>query len=126
MSIDTAAASPIIHITAEVGLIQLAKLKQQQRVLIHAASGGVGLAAIEYAKSAGAIIYATAGTAEKREYLKSKGISFISTSRHSAEFSKEMKEMLKADGANGVDVILNSLTHDNYVKISVDLLNVGG
>lgn len=67
-------------------MIQLAKLQAGQRVLIHAASGGVGLAAIQYAKSIGATIYGTAGSVEKRDYLRKIGISYISTTRERTDF----------------------------------------
>jgi 1-acyl-sn-glycerol-3-phosphate acyltransferase len=107
-----AATIPLAFITAYYGLIQLASLKAGERVLIHAATGGVGLAAIQLARHVGADIYATAGSPEKRAYLESIGIEHVMDSR-SVTFADEV---MAATGGEGVDVVLNSLAGDAIAK----------
>ena len=77
LSYVEAAALPIVYITAYAALMKLAQLKAGEKILIHAAAGGVGLAAIQVAKWIGAEIYATVGNEEKRIYLRSLGITHI-------------------------------------------------
>jgi NAD(P)-dependent dehydrogenase (short-subunit alcohol dehydrogenase family)/acyl carrier protein len=77
-------------------------------VLIHAATGGVGLAALEVARRAGAQIYATAGSPEKRAYLRSLGVEHVYDSR-TLDFTDEV---LVDTGGRGVDLVLNSLAGD--------------
>ena len=87
------------------GLHEVARLQKGERILIHAATGGVGLAAIQLARWKGAEIYATAGSEEKRVYLRSLGIEHVSDSR-SLQF---VDDILRWTNGEGVDVILNSL-----------------
>jgi myxalamid-type polyketide synthase MxaB len=101
----TAASLPSVFWTAYHSLVQLAQLKAGERVLIHAAAGGVGLAAIQIAQAAGAEIFATASLG-KWDYLKSQGIVHIMNSR-SLDFADEV---LRATSGEGVDVVLNSLS----------------
>jgi len=105
MSFVQAAGIPCAFLTVWYGLVKLAQLKRGERVLIHAAAGGVGLAAIQIAKWIGAEIYATVGSAEKREFLQSLGVRHIMHSRK-LDFSREV---LEATDGKGVDVVLNSL-----------------
>ncbi len=100
-----AATVPITLLTAWYGMVQLADLQPGERVLIHAAAGGVGLAAIQIAQSIGAEVFATAGSDEKRDYLRSLGIRHIYNSR-TLEFADQI--LAQTDG-QGVDVVLNSL-----------------
>jgi NADPH:quinone reductase-like Zn-dependent oxidoreductase/acyl carrier protein len=76
--------------------------------LIHAGAGGVGLAAIQLAQQAGATVFATAGTVEKRQFLKQLGVEYVFDSR-SIAFAEEV---LHATGSAGVDIVLNSLSGD--------------
>lgn len=105
---DTAASLPMAYATAYVSLFEMARLEKGEKVLIHAAMGGVGQAAINLAKNAGAEVYATVGSAEKREALINQyGIpaSHIFSSR-STSFAAGIRS---ATGGKGVDVVLNSL-----------------
>jgi NADPH:quinone reductase-like Zn-dependent oxidoreductase/thioesterase domain-containing protein len=97
---------PTAFVTATYALEELARLRPGDRVLIHAASGGVGLAAIQIAELTGAQIFATAGSEEKREFLRQRGIEHVMDSRSPA-FADEI---LGKTGGEGVDVILNSLS----------------
>jgi acyl transferase domain-containing protein/acyl carrier protein len=91
--------------TAHHGLVDLARLKKGETVLIHGGAGGVGMAAIQVARDAGAEIFATAGTPARRELLLSMGVSRALDSRTLA-FADQVVELT---GRRGVDVVLNSL-----------------
>jgi acyl transferase domain-containing protein/acyl carrier protein len=105
LSFAEAATIPVAFLTADVTLNQLARVHAGDRVLIHAAAGGVGLAAVTLAKRAGAEIFATAGSPEKRALLSSLGVHHVLDSR-SASFAEEI---MKITDGRGVDVVLNSL-----------------
>ena len=105
LSFAEAATIPVAFLTADVTLNRLAKIHAGERVLIHAAAGGVGLAAVAFAQRAGAEIFATAGSPEKRALLKSLGVAHVMDSR-SPSFATDIMEIT---GGRGVDVVLNSL-----------------
>src|SRR5207247_11372415 len=86
-----AAALPIAFLTAHYGLQHLARLQRGERVLIHVATGGVGLAALQIARQAGAEIFATAGSPEKRELLRTLSVTHVMDSR-SLAFVEEVRE----------------------------------
>ncbi|MFE2536645.1 type I polyketide synthase [Streptomyces sp. NPDC059371] len=117
-----AASMPCTFLTAYHGLFEVANLRKGQRVLIHAAAGGVGMAAVQLARHAGAEIYATASPA-KWPALKALGIdeAHLASSRDLA-FAEKFRRT--SDG-RGVDVVLNSLTH-TFVDASLTLLPRGG
>ncbi|MEI5103100.1 SDR family NAD(P)-dependent oxidoreductase [Streptomyces sp. PmtG] len=117
-----AASVPGAFLTAYYGLFRVANLKKGQRVLIHAAAGGVGMAAVQLAKHAGAEIYATASPA-KWPTLRALGIddAHLASSRD-LEFAQKF---LDATDGRGVDVVLNSLAHA-FVDASLKLLPQGG
>ncbi|MFN8464899.1 MAG: thioester reductase domain-containing protein [Caldilineaceae bacterium] len=100
-----AAALPIAYLTAYYALHTLGRIRRGERILIHAAAGGVGLAAVHLAQRAGAEIFVTAGSAEKRAYLQSLGVRHTMDSR-SLDFADEI--MARTQG-EGVDLVLNSL-----------------
>ena len=108
LDFSQAAAVPCVFVTAHYALNHLAGLKKGERVLIHSATGGVGLAAIQFARDVGAEIFATAGTPEKCAHLASLGIRHVMDSR-SLEFAGEI---MRATAGEGVDVVLNSLAGD--------------
>ncbi len=105
LTFEEAATIPITFLTAYYALYSLGRLSRGERVLIHSAAGGVGLAAAQLAKLAGAELFGTAGTPEKRAYLRELGFSQVMDSR-SLAFAAEI--MAQTDG-QGVDLVLNSL-----------------
>ncbi len=105
LSFESAATIPSAFFTAYYALRHLARLGKGEKVLIHGATGGVGIAAIQVAKWSGAEIFATAGSDEKRDFLRLLGIEQVYDSR-SLAFADEI---LVATGGMGVDVVLNSL-----------------
>ena len=90
-------------------------------MLIHAAAGGVGLAAIQIAQRAGAEIFATAGSAEKHAHLRSLGVIHIMSSR-SLDFCDQV---MAATGGRGVDIVLNSLAGE-FIPKSLAALAANG
>jgi NADPH:quinone reductase-like Zn-dependent oxidoreductase len=105
-----AASIPIVYLTAYHSLIDIARLQKGQTILIHSASGGVGQAAIRIAQHIGAEIFATVGSAKKRNFVMANyGIpeSHIFSSRTSTRTFKQGIMRLTAN--KGVDVVLNSL-----------------
>jgi len=121
LSFAEAATIPVAFSTALYGLKTLGRLAAGERVLIHAAAGGVGLAAVQVAQQVGAEIYATAGSPEKRELLRSLGVGQVMDSR-SLDFHDEV---LEATDGEGVDVVLNSLSGE-FIPKSLTLLRRGG
>jgi len=116
-----AATIPNAFLTAHHCLHHLGEIRRGQRILIHAATGGVGLAAVQLARLAGAEIFATAGSDEKREYLRSLGVKQVFSSR-SLDFADEISA---ATGGQGVDMVLNSLPGD-FIPAGFAVLSRGG
>jgi len=121
MDFAQAASLPVAYVTAHFTLNHLAHLRAGDRVLIHAAAGGVGLAAVALARQVGAEIFATAGSPEKRARLKALGVAHVMDSR-TLDFSEEI---LRLTGGRGVDVVLNSLA-DDFVGRSFAAIAPGG
>jgi NADPH:quinone reductase-like Zn-dependent oxidoreductase/acyl carrier protein len=102
-----ACALPICYGTAEYSLRTIGRLAPGENVLIHSATGGVGLAAISIAREIGARILATAGSAAKRQELVRRGIADVFDSR-SAAFVDGVRN---ATNGRGADVVLNALAN---------------
>ncbi|MER7576545.1 type I polyketide synthase [Streptomyces sp. NPDC126514] len=105
VSTQDAAALPCAYLTAWYALRHLARLRPGEKVLIHSASGGTGLAAVNLARACGAEVWATAGSEDKRDYLRSLGIAHVMDSR-TLDFADQVRELTEH---RGVDVVLNSL-----------------
>lgn len=121
LTFEEAATIPVVYQTAYYSFVHLARLQKGESVLIHSAAGGVGLAAVELAKQIGAVVFATAGSEEKREYLKSLGVEHVMNSR-TLDFAEEI---LTYTQGRGVDVVLNSLAGEAIAK-SLSVLATGG
>ncbi|MFJ5035904.1 SDR family NAD(P)-dependent oxidoreductase [Streptomyces sp. NPDC088560] len=119
---EEAAAAPVVFLTALYGLRDLGRLGPGQRVLVHTAAGGVGMAAVALAHHLGAEVFATA-SAGKHAVLRTMGLddTHIAGSRDLG-FEERFRE---ATGGSGMDVILNSLTEE-FVDASLRLLRPGG
>ena len=121
MDLADAAIVPIAYLTAHQSLLGLGQLTVGQRVLIHSATGGVGLWAVQLALHAGAEVHATAGSPRKRAVLRSMGVAHVYDSR-TLEFSDAVLQ--RTDG-EGVDLVLNSLSGD-YIPQTLRVLRPGG
>jgi NADPH:quinone reductase-like Zn-dependent oxidoreductase/acyl carrier protein len=104
-SFNAAATVPTTFFTAYYALQHLARLQPGERLLVHGAAGGVGLAAIQLGKVLGAEIFATAGSDAKRDIVRLVGADHVLDSR-SLAFADDV---LALTGGEGVDVVLNSL-----------------
>ena len=116
-----AAALPVAYLTAHFALNHLGRMAAGDRVLIHAAAGGVGLAACALAQRAGAEVFATAGSEEKRALLRSLGVRHVFDSR-STDFAAGI---MQATEGRGITVVLNSLA-DEAIESSFAVLARGG
>jgi acyl transferase domain-containing protein/NADPH:quinone reductase-like Zn-dependent oxidoreductase/acyl carrier protein/ubiquinone/menaquinone biosynthesis C-methylase UbiE len=121
LSFEEAATIPVAYLTAYYGLRTLAQIARGERVLIHTATGGVGLAAIQLARLAGAEVFATAGSPAKRALLGAIGVRHVMDSR-SLDFAREIME---ATAGEGIDIVLNTLTGE-AIPASLDLLRPYG
>ncbi|CAM3161638.1 type I polyketide synthase [Saccharomonospora xinjiangensis] len=122
LSFAEAATVPIAFLTAYYGLVDLAGLTRGESVLVHAAAGGVGMAAVQIARHLGAEVYGTASEG-KWPALRATGFTddHIASSR-SLDFAERF---LGETGGRGVDVVLNSLAGE-FVDTSLELLPRGG
>ncbi|MFD4836747.1 SDR family NAD(P)-dependent oxidoreductase [Achromobacter sp. NPDC058515] len=117
MSFEAAATIPSTFFTVYYALHHLARLAPGEKVLIHGAAGGVGIAAIQYAQWLGAEIYATAGSGEKRDFLRMMGVAHVFDSR-SLSYADEIRALTEG---RGVDVVLNSLSGE-AIRRNLDVL----
>jgi acyl transferase domain-containing protein/acyl carrier protein len=113
LSPEQAASVPLVFMTAIYALEHVGRITAGESILIHAAAGGVGLAAVQVARSAGAEVLATAGSEKKRNYLREReGIARVMDSR-TLNFAAEVAELT---GGRGVDLVLNSLSGEAILK----------
>lgn len=120
LSHEAAAAIPENYVTAWALLIGLGGLKRGETVLVHNAGGGVGLAALDIARHAGATIIGTAST-RKHEFLRSRGC------HHCVDYTQPgwPAEVLRISGGKGVDLAIDPIGGKNW-KRSWSVLRKGG
>ncbi|MET9353991.1 SDR family NAD(P)-dependent oxidoreductase [Streptomyces sp. NPDC006617] len=121
-SFAAAASVPIVFLTAYYGLVDLADLRPGEKVLVHAAAGGVGMAAVQLARHLGAEVFGTASTG-KWPTLREQGLDdrHIANSR-TLDFEPQF---LEATGGQGADVVLDATARE-FVDASLRLLPRGG
>ena len=118
---DENSAFAVNYLTAWVALMKVARLKSNDTVLVHAAAGGVGTAAVQIAKKFGCNVIGTASKNKKIEMLKKLGIDMAINYLH-----EDFKEVIKHKmNNNGVDVVLEVVGGDVFKK-SMKLLNPFG
>jgi acyl transferase domain-containing protein/acyl carrier protein len=118
MTFAQAASIPVAFTTAYDCLANVAGLRAGERVLVHAVTGGVGLAAVQIARILGAEVFGTAGTPAKRDFAATVGVARVMNSR-TVDFAQETVD------AGGVDVVLNSLAGD-FIPAGLRTLRRGG
>jgi NADPH2:quinone reductase len=109
ISFEAGAALGIPYTTAYRALFQKARAQADEVVLVHGASGGVGIAAVQLAKAAGMLIIGTAGTQEGRELVDREGAHYV-LDHHKSDYLQKAKEI--TDG-KGIDVVLEMLADVN-------------
>ncbi len=117
MSFNDAATLPTAFLTAHYALNELARMQKGESILIHAGTGGVGMAAIQVAQRLGLEIFATAGSVEKRKLLRDMGVPHVLNSR-TLEFADQIMEITNG---RGVDAVLNSLARE-FIPKSLSVL----
>jgi len=105
LTMEEAATMMVAYLTASYALSHQGRMQKGEHVLIHAATGGVGQAAVRLAQAKGAEIFATAGSDEKRGFLKQIGVPHVLDSRTVA-FAEEIMRITQGEG---IDMVLNSL-----------------
>jgi NADPH:quinone reductase-like Zn-dependent oxidoreductase len=120
MSFEQAAALPVNYLTAYHMLYYLAQVRRGERVLIHAAAGGVGLASVELCQIARAEIYGTASES-KFDSLRRRGVERLVDYRNQ-DFEEEVRRMTEGEG---VDIVLDAVGGQSFEK-SYRLLRAAG
>jgi NADPH:quinone reductase-like Zn-dependent oxidoreductase len=119
LDFEAASTTPTVCITVDCAFRQSAMVRPGDRVLVHAAAGGVGIAAMQLIDALGGTTVATAGSSNKRALVRSLGPSQVLGSRDTA-FVSELAEV------GGASVVLNSLTSSGMVAGSLAALSAGG
>ncbi|MGV1047421.1 MAG: synaptic vesicle VAT-1 family membrane protein [Solirubrobacterales bacterium] len=120
LSFEQGAAFPVNYGTAYAALILMGGLREGDRVLIHAAAGGVGISATQVARNVGAQIFGTASAA-KHEAIRAQGVAHPIDYR-SQDFEAEV---MRITGGEGVDVIIDAQGPSSFRK-DYRLLRPGG
>lgn len=121
MGFRDAVTLPIAFLTADYALNKVGGMSEGDVVLIHAAAGGVGMAALQLARRAGATVIATAGSKSKRRYLRQLGVEHVMSSR-TLDFAAGAMEITQG---RGVDILLNGLTGE-FIDKGLETLAPGG
>ena len=124
LSFAQGAAVPVPYLTAYRALFQVAGARPGEVVLVHGASGGVGIAATQLARAHGMTVLGTAGTADGMEVVKRAGAHQAYNHRQ-AGYLNEIKSAISKHGAGGIDVLLENAAHVN-LGLDLPLLARGG
>ncbi len=110
VSFETAAAFPVVYGTSYMALVDRAHLRAGETVLVTAAAGGVGLAAVEIAKALGARVIGAASTEEKRRVVQGAGADAV------VDYTQPEwhKKVIEANGGKPVDVIIEIVGGDVF------------
>jgi NADPH:quinone reductase-like Zn-dependent oxidoreductase len=120
LSFEEGAAFPVNYATAQAGLVVMGGLEPGERVLIHAAAGGVGISATQIAKRIGAEVFGTA-SASKHDAIRAQGVDHAIDYR-SQDFAQEVRRLT---GGEGIDVAFDALGPSSFRK-DYGLLRQGG
>ncbi len=120
LSFEQGAAFPVNYGTAYAAMVVVGSLREGTRVLIHAAAGGVGIAATQIARNVGAEIYGTASPA-KHEAIRAQGVA------HPIDYRNQdfEAEVMRLTGGEGVDLVIDALGPTSFRK-DYRLLRPGG
>jgi len=124
-SLEEAATVPMVYYTVYLAFFRIIHIIKGKSILIHAGSGGIGLAAIQVALSYGLEVYTTVGSDEKKEYLLSRFSSLKAQNiGNSRDTSFEQLICVRTKG-KGVDYVLNSLSAE-MLQASIRCLGMNG
>jgi NADPH:quinone reductase-like Zn-dependent oxidoreductase len=120
LSFEEGAAFPVNYATAQAGLVVMGGLAAGERVLIHAAAGGVGISATQIAKRIGAEVFGTA-SASKHDAIRGQGVD------HAIDYRSQdfVEEVRRITGGDGIDVAFDAIGPSSFRK-DYQLLRQGG
>jgi NADPH:quinone reductase-like Zn-dependent oxidoreductase len=120
LSFEQGAAFPVNYATAYAALVIMGGLKPSERVLIHAAAGGVGISATQIAKGIGAEIFGTASPS-KHDAIREQGVD------HPIDYRNQdfAAEAMRITGGEGLDVIMDAVGPSSFRK-DYEILRSGG
>ncbi|MFT7019403.1 MAG: NADPH:quinone reductase-like Zn-dependent oxidoreductase, partial [Cyclobacteriaceae bacterium] len=118
LSYEQASAVPEAFLTAYQALFSLANIATNEHVMIHAGASGVGMAAIQLAKSQGATVYVTAGSQSKIDFCQQIGADFGVNYRDTPLFEGQV---LKLSDSHGIDIVVD-VVGGSYVPQNINLL----
>ena len=121
VSFKEGAALGVPYATAYYALFNRGLAKPGESVLVHGASGGVGVAAVQIARSRGLLVIGTGGTSEGRELIAKQGAQHVLNHRAAGYLA----ELMKITDGKGVDLILEMLANVNLAK-DLQVLAVDG
>ena len=105
MPLSSAVALPVVYTTAVVALTKMVQVQKKEVVLIHAAAGGLGLAAVQLARHLGARVFATAGSKDKCQIAEESGAELAVSYRN----PNWRSEIMTATEGHGVDIVFDSV-----------------
>ncbi|WP_265593233.1 type I polyketide synthase [Verrucomicrobium sp. BvORR034] len=108
LSFEEAATLPVVFMTSWHSLVNVARMRAGETILVHAGAGGVGMAAIQIARHLGVDVIASAGSATKRALLLNMGVKHVIDSRR-GDF---VEAVMALTDRRGVDVVLNALASE--------------
>jgi NADPH:quinone reductase-like Zn-dependent oxidoreductase len=110
MPFDHAAAIPVNYLTAHHSMFTMGNLQPGDRILIHGAAGGVGIAAVQLAKARGLVIFGTAGPA-KQEYLRKIGVD------HAIDYSKsDFVKVVRKFAPDGIEMVMDAIGGKSFSR----------
>lgn len=119
MPFDDAAAIPVNYLTAYHSIFTMGNLQPGDRILIHGAAGGVGIAAVQLAKARGLVIFGTAGPA-KQEYLRKIGVD------HAIDYEKsDFVEVVRKFAADGIEMVMDPIGGKSFARSAKCLGSTG-
>jgi NADPH:quinone reductase-like Zn-dependent oxidoreductase len=110
MSFEDAAAIPVNYLTAYHSMFQMGNLQPGDRVLIHGAAGGVGIAAVQLGKARRLVVFGTAGTS-KQEYLRQIGVD------HPIDYTREdFVQVVQRVAPTGIEMVMDAIGGKSFAK----------
>lgn len=119
MPFDDAAAIPVNYLTAYHSMFAMGNLQPSDRILIHGAAGGVGIAAVQLARARGLVIFGTAGGA-KQEYLRKIGVD------HPIDYEKnDFVKVIQKYAPDGIEMVMDPIGGKSFSR-SAECLGATG
>ena len=110
MPFDDAAAIPVNYLTAYHSMFAMGNLQRGDRILVHGAAGGVGIAAVQLAKARGLVVFGTAGPA-KQEYLRKIGVD------HAIDYQKnDFVEVVRKFAPDGIEMVMDPIGGKSFSR----------